>query len=269
MTEPQDGRDNEAIEQAKVAMAGPLGRELAGFPIRFAEPIYFGEPPSAGQTGYLKNGTATIIDLGHGTLAITCSHVLAEYRERLALSPDTTFQIGNLKVDPLARIQSEDIDVDLAVLNLDGCDLEQMCQRKVVESGVFRPPHWPPRAVEPGDFITVGGFPGAWRNRVGRAGIVYDSFSLVTTPVTAVHLDHFICQFEREYWVGSHEDRRDIRELGGMSGGPAFIHRDLYFEWVGVVYEFSSDFDLMYLRPSHLVGSDGRIRTASNAQDHG
>ncbi len=41
-----------------------------------------------------------------------------------------------------------------------------------------------------------------------------------------------------------------------MSGGPAFIYRDLYAEWVGIVYQFSSDFDLMYIRPSHLLGSD-------------
>ena len=262
MTEEQNSRDDEEIEQAKVAIGGPLGRELSAFPIRFAEPIYFGEPPSAGKTSYLRNGTATIIDLGDGPLAITCSHVLAEYRERLVLAPDTIFQIGNLKVDPLARIQSEDTGIDLAVLNLDGCDLEQMWQGKLVESNVFRPPRWPPRALEPGDFIAVGGFPAAWRDQVGRAGIVYDSFSLGATRVTAVYPDHFICQFEREYWIGPQKDRLDIRELGGMSGGPAFIHRDLYFEWVGVVYEFSSEFDLLYLRPSHLLGSDGCIRTS-------
>lgn len=268
MTELQDGRDNEAIARAKAAMAGSLGKELSAFPIRFAEPIYFGEPPSAGQTGHLRNGTATIVDLGHGTLGVTCSHVLAKYRKRLASSPDTTFQIGNLKIDPLARIHSEDIDIDLAVLNLDGCDLEQMNEGKGVESGVFRPIHWPPGALEPGDFISVGGFPEVWRNQVGRAGIDYDTFSLGATPVTVVHPDHFICQLEREYWVGPHEDRRDIRELSGISGGPAFIYRDLYAEWVGIVYQFSSDFDLMYLRPSHLFGTDGRIRTASNVQDH-
>ena len=258
MTEEQNGRDEEAIEQAKVAMAGPLGRELSAFPIRFAEPIYFGEP-SADHDSDLNNGTATIVDLGCGVLAVTCSHVLAKYRERLASSADTTFQIGNLKVDPLARLQSEDIDIDLAVINLDGCDLEQMSQGKVVESDVFRPTHWPPHALEPGDFIAVGGFPAVWRNRVGRTGIVYDSFSLGATRVTTVHLDYFICQFEREYWVSSHEDRRDIRELGGMSGGPAFIYRDLHAEWVGIVYQFSSDFDLMYIRPSHLLGTDGLI----------
>lgn len=236
-----------------------LARELSAFPIRFSEPVYFGAPPSGGLVSGLRNGTATILNLGSGPIAVTCSHVLACYRKLLAESPATTFQVGNLKLDPLPRIRSEDANLDLAIIDLEGCDLAMMQQGKVVESGVFQPTRWPPPPLEPGEFVAVGGFPGVWRDQVAPDRIHYDSFSLGATKVTTVHEDYFVCQFEREHWVASHEEHRDVRKLGGISGGPAFIYRTLYAEFVGICYEFSEDFDLLYVRPASLLGPDGTI----------
>ena len=38
---------SEQIEKAKTLMSGSLGKELGKFPIRFALPIFFGDPKKA------------------------------------------------------------------------------------------------------------------------------------------------------------------------------------------------------------------------------
>ena len=81
--------------------------------------------------------------------------------------------------------------------------------------------------------------------------------------VASVSGEHFVCQFERDYWVESFNmhgnDGMDLHELGGLSGGPVFIHRGLYPELVGIVYQFSEEFDLMYIRPTRFINIDGSI----------
>ena len=70
--------------------------------------------------------------------------------------------------------------------------------------------------------------------------------------MASVKEDHSVCQFEREYWVETmnrhNHNGMDLHDLGGLSGGPVFIHRELFWELVGIIYEFSPEFDLMYVR---------------------
>ena len=93
--------------------------------------------------------------------------------------------------------------------------------------------------------------------------MVFDSWSSGATQVSAVREEYFVCQFEREYWVQSFNlDRHtglDLHKLGGLSGGPVFIYRNIYWEFIGMIYEFSENFDLMYIRPANLVLEDGSI----------
>ena len=95
---------------------------------RFAEPIYFGDVRLPDHDSDLNNRTATIVDLAPQQIVLKTRDMLARdsprYSARLASSADTTFQIGNHQAhDALARIQSEDIGIDLAVIALDGCRL--------------------------------------------------------------------------------------------------------------------------------------------------
>ena len=83
--------------------------------------------------------------------------------------------------------------------------------------------------------------------------------------VASVTEDQIACQFEREYWVKSFDidQRPDLNKLTGMSGGPAFILREFYWDFVGVIYAFSQGLDRMLLRPAHLFCQDGSIRKVS------
>ena len=45
-----------------------------------------------------------------------------------------------------------------------------------------------------------------------------------------------------------------------MSGGPVFVERPLHFELVGIIKEFSQDFDLLYATNVDLINKDGLIK---------
>jgi len=248
-------------EDAKKLAAGPLGQEMSKFPLRFAKMILFGDLPSPREPATINNGTASLVDLGNGPLAITCSHVIAAFRERLRAGRPSLFQIGNCRLDPLAQLISESDDFDLAVIGLRDDQAKEITSDGEIGSSFFRPVSWPPKPVAQGDFIAFGGFPGQWRTQLDLDALEFGTYSVGSSGVTTVGDNYFVSQFEREYWVQvlNNKGPEHLSELGGLSGGPAFVQRGLGFDFVGVIYEFSSNYELIYLRHSELIGSDGQI----------
>ena len=60
-------------------------------------------------------------------------------------------------------------------------------------------------------------------------------------------------QFEREFWV-KHGHEAEPETIRGMSGGPVFAitHNEesgiMTYEFIGHIYQFSEDFELLYVR---------------------
>lgn len=256
-----DDLDLRLVQEAKKIAAGPLGREISKFPLRFAVAALFGQRPTSKCVSDVRNGTVCLVDLGCGPIAITCSHVLEEYKRKLEKNEQTIFQIGDLEVEPLKKLIDESKALDLATINLNGENLEKIANGEEIGACFFRPVRWPPNEIKEGDFVAFGGFPGRWRQQPVRGEIVFASFSIGACRVASVMEDHIVCQFEREYWVSSMNTRpgEELRDLGGLSGAPVFILRDLYWELIGIVYEFSPEFDLMYARPTKFLKEDGTI----------
>lgn len=249
-------------EKAKKLAAGPLGQEMSKFPLRFAKAVLFGDLPSARAVARINNGTASLVDLGNGPLAITCSHVIASFRERLREGRPGLFQIGNCRLNPLSQLISESEDLDLAVIGLRGEQAKEITGDGEIGSSFFRPVYWPPEPVSQGDSIAFGGFPGQWRTQLDFDALEFGTYSIGASGVTTVGDGYFVSQFEREYWVKSLNNRGvdHLAGLGGLSGGPAFVQRGLRFDFVGVIYEFSSNYELLYLRHSGVIGTDGQIK---------
>lgn len=178
---------------------------------------------------------------------------LKEYKNPL-------FQIGAVKLDPFSQLIAENKRLDLATIKLNFVQAEAITSGGEIGSLFFEPRSWPPQSLVEGDFIAFGGFPGQWRKEIAFDELEFPTFSSGACIVSQVADDRFACQFEREYWVTAlNIDNRDpLYNLGGMSGGPAFIYRGLYWDFIGVIYGFSG-FDIMYLRPSHLICQDGSI----------
>jgi hypothetical protein len=248
-------------EEAKKLAAGPLGQEMSKFPLRFAKAIFFGDLPLRRAPAKINNGTASLVDLGNGPLAITCSHVIASFRERVRETRPSLFQIGNCRLDPLSQLISENEDLDLAVIGLRYEQAKEITGDGEIGSSFFRPVSWPPKPVAQGDFIAFGGFPGQWRTQLDSDALEFGTYGIGASGVTTVGDAYFVSQLEREYWVQvlNNKGVDHIADLGGLSGGPAFVQRGLGFDFVGVIYEFSSNYELLYLRHSGLIGADGQI----------
>jgi hypothetical protein len=252
--------DPKLVKRPKEAAAGPLGREMSKFPLRFATAAFFGDRPKKGRLQKVNNGTATLLNLNGRRIALTCSHVLKGYR-KIHGNANTNFQIGFLELNPLDRIIDESPDLDLVTIDLEGLSLRKFTNDEGISTHFFIPVRWPPAPVKKGDFVAFGGFPGLWRENLSWHELLFDSWSCGATEVTSVSQDYFVCQFEREFWVASFNllgrNGLELHKIGGLSGSPVFIHRNIYWELVGVVYEFSESFDLMYARPTSLLREDG------------
>jgi len=253
--------DPQLKKKAIELTAGPLGREMTKFPLKFAEPVLFGSSPVHGATSKLNNGTASLINFGNGPIAITCYHVIEPYKESIRQHSESIFQIGNLKFDPLAQIIDESESLDIVTISIKHDQLEELLDKENKDKLIFEPHKWPPNEVKESDFVAFGGYPGEWREQISRNELIFDTYSSGACRVASITDDHFVCQFEREYWIKTLDFKgsENLRCLGGMSGGPVFILREIYWEFVGIIYEFSATFELMFIRPARLINSDGSI----------
>lgn len=255
--------DPERVRKAKAVAAGPLGQEMGKFPLRFARPVFFGQKPSKSEPIRINNGTITFVQFEELLIGITCSHVIDKYKQ-ISRGENCIFQIGHLEFDPLERIIDESTELDLVSIDLNGLNFTQTINGIEIGSGFFVPAYWPPKEVVPGDYVAFGGFPGEWRKYPEWNSIVFDTWSSGGSEVSSVHDQYFICQFKRKYWVESfnynYREGLDLKKLGGLSGGPVFIHRDVHWDLVGIISEFSEELDLMYIKSVNLISDDGKIR---------
>jgi hypothetical protein len=215
--------------------------------------VVIAEPPRGDR---LKNGTATLVQLGCNRIAVTCYHVLEEYRR----IPGAIFQIGNVKLDPNEQLLAEQPQADLATIRLSEAQAQALTTSQGIKGDFFQPRSWPPAAVRENDCVAIGGYPGTWRQRISPDVLDFYSYGVGATAVTSVHENRFACQFDRQRWISSFRDKcPNQEELGGMSGGPVFRLGHLHWELVGFIYEFSPQFDIMLLRPAHIIQADGSI----------
>jgi hypothetical protein len=262
----QDRIDPKLVQEAKRLAGGPLGDQIAKFPLKFAGAICYGEILKRGLSPDIRNGTATIVDFGSGPIIITAQHVMQGYKDRLKEGKDLLFQIGNLKIDPIPRIISESKKYDLTTLKIEEKERKEIALSGEIGKDIYQISSRPPTLPTVNDWVTFGGFPGTWRQHVSWNELVFDSFSVGPCNIGSVSEDKFICQFEREYWMKSfdYHGHGELHDLGGLSGAPVFLIRNIRsgiisFEFVGIVLEFNPRFDLMVARSAKYIRKDGSI----------
>ncbi len=258
----ESDKTNVAIALAK----GPAGEILSKFAAHYAKAFLFGEKPVKGKEATIRNGTVTLICLPERKVAVTCWHVIEEYRTILAYNKNVLAQIGDAVIDPLSQLIDESRAFDLAVIELTDNQVERITNEGEIGSRLVDGRVWPPTRVATNEVTMLAGFPGKHRGVLEFDEIEFRAFCAAGIRVHSAQEDYFTCQFEREYWVKSFgaEGGSDHLEphLGGMSGGPAFVDRGLTWELGGFIYEHSADFDILYLRPANLINSNGTIKTA-------
>ena len=242
------------FDEAKKLIAGHAGVEFEKYPLKFAVPAYFGIRPQQGEPATVKSGTASLVRIGGQPYALTCSHVLEAYRENLAEGA-CIFQIGNCELDPLTQLKVEDKKLDYAFIGLTEAQGKEITTPDGPFDGKFfyEVAQWPPGDVMNGEFVAFGGFPGKLRQAMSFDELSFGSFSSGASRVASVGEDYVVSQFEREFWV-KHGQEAEPETIRGMSGGPVFAIRHnaasgiITYEFIGHIYEFSEDFELLYVR---------------------
>jgi hypothetical protein len=51
----------------------------------------------------------------------------------------------------------------------------------------------------------------------------------------------------------------ELIALGGMSGGPVFVKRKLYWDLVGIVTEYHENYDTVFFTSLRPIRNDGQI----------
>ena len=94
------------FDDAKKMVASPAGVEFERYPLKFAIPAHFGARPQPGTAATVNRGTALLVRSGEQLFALTCSHVVEGYRQRLADGP-CIFQLGDCELDNECRHSAE------------------------------------------------------------------------------------------------------------------------------------------------------------------
>jgi hypothetical protein len=255
--------DPKEIDKAKKMAVGSLGKKTAKIPLLFASAIYFGNDKSVSGPA-INNATVTLVKGKNDYFAITCFHLLDGYIKKLQENPNLSFYIGKKKMNPIKNIIDKNERLDLITFKVNE-DVLFKNNDEGISSYFYTPLNWPPENVSKSDFVHLGGFPGKIRE-LRSPELIVNGFTVSGSPVSSVSDDYFYCKFERENWIKSINresfDTRYFKELGGMSGGPVFVQRGSpinYFELVGIIKEFSPEYDLLYIRSIKFINNDGKI----------
>ena len=252
----------EKIAKAKQLAAGALGEKLAKFPLLFAKAAFFGQRPSKSRPSEISNGTVSLVDLGEGPLAVTCEHVIAGYIEMTKAHDNLVFQIGSVEINLLEQLIDKSARLDLATIRLTEKQITSITSEGEIGSCVFRPKTWPPEeALKQDQFVAFGGFPGCLRTVASFDEYIFESWSNGASKISSVSEGQFVSVFEREFWVNSFGAERhlSIDALGGLSGGPVFIDRGLFWDFVGIVSQYHENYDAMFFASTSGLRANGTI----------
>jgi hypothetical protein len=191
--------------------------------------------------GLVNNGSAFVLQSSENYYLGTALHVVDAWLRRTEAGERLLFQVGHADLPPRDRFVWKSEPDDIAFLEIDAFDVQRIGVLPCETSG-----GWPPPTPRNGDQLMFAGFPGLLRERDGDNAVNFGSF-VGTVSATTVREHHVVSQFEREHLISS--DDRGVpppgTDLGGMSGGPVFLLRKLDYPLVGLISEYSAQFELL------------------------
>jgi hypothetical protein len=169
-------------------------------------------------------------------------------------------QIGNVLFAPEPRLIDRDSSLDVATFRID--EHEVAADGKVVHKP--DPATWPPKPPEIGKGTFFAGFPREYRSQNGPRTFEWGSYFGVAVA-TSVTDQYIAYQFDRSEMVDIFGTGLPPEKqwLGGLSGAPLWtLVQTNIFSWRlgGVIYQYNSEFELLYARRSDCIARDGRLR---------
>lgn len=234
---PDRFEDLPISEQDRVRQAG---KQMGHLAFAHSAGIVIAPPPGSGA-GRVNSGSGFVLKLNGSYYLGTACHVVDSWINRTSGGERLLFQVGGADLPPADRVAWRDEATDVAFVRLDALDVERIGVRPC--EPVLG---WPPPTPAVGDSILFAGYPRTEREHPDSETIEFGCFTGLVS-VTSVHDRHLICQFDRQHWI-SHDggELPPLRaDLGGLSGGPTMLVRNLAYPLVGVVVEHNSEFELM------------------------
>lgn len=223
-------------EEKKRVLSDGLGASLLHSGLAFAMPLWWAFKNHHTDIG-LRNGSAFLVDFGHGIFAVTACHVFREYLETKRTTGAIGCQLGSAQFDPEARLICSRDDLDIATFRVTASEAKQIDKAIVTAS----PANWEPLSPAAGDFAFFAGFPAQTRGMTSRADFVTAPY-FAMPKITSVTDLQITCRFDREKIIdlsGSGLPPQGY-DIGGASGGPMLMPT-LVREGVveGVVWRFA------------------------------
>ena len=247
---PEDFAALSSHEQRRILDAALHMTQMA---YRHAASTILSPPPHQG--GAMRNGTSFVLKLDDRFYLGTAWHIVDYWLKSVNKDAQFIFQVGDVLLDPSNAIAWKDLENDIVFLHLTPDEAQQtrvsFCEPIL---------GWPPPHPNEGDYVLISGFPAVMRERFSAKHVDFPALSTML-QVSSVSGRHMVCQFEREHWISFDPSGFPPpgTDLGGMSGAPVFAVGNLAYPLIGVVSEFSSDYELLYMKtlshlPDHLWG---------------
>jgi hypothetical protein len=250
--------------RSQVLLSG-FGMNLLHSGLEFAVPLWWvGEDQTNGLT--LRNGSAFLVNRGHGTFAVTAAHVLAAYILAKGAARNVVCQLGSLEFDPEARLISRQDNLDIATFRVTEAEAAHM-NKAIVAS---EPPILEPLVPAVGNFAFFAGFP-AQSRRVTSKGDFVTAPYFAMPPITSVTDHQIACRFEREKMIdlGGQGLPPQGYDIGGVSGGPLLIPtlvrqedvEGVIWRLAGVIVQAAAGelFEQIVAVRSNYIQCDGKI----------
>ncbi len=241
-----------------------FSEQAAKFPMRFAKAALIGGRPAPNKPVKVFNGTVTLVQLPVGPVAITCEHVVRAALAAHVQDPNSLFQIGDVVIDLKHQLIDLSEYRDIATIRIEERQIAGLLAGEEIGTALFAPVTWPPPRPTEHDYVAFGGFPGALREVTSFQDVVFGTWSSGASKVHSSSERQFATQLERDRWECAYGNQTHLAlaDFGGMSGGPVFVMRDLYWDLVGVVKEYHEAYDAVFFASLASVRVDGTIESA-------
>jgi hypothetical protein len=237
-------------------LKGPYGREIGTVASRYTAVILW---TTSSPNANIEHGSIFFLDCGSGSFAVTANHVYEAYLERKQGEPSLTCQIGNVPFVPKERLIDHDPELDVATFRIEEREVE--ADGKVIHRA--NPNNWPPKPPDPGKGVFFAGYPKVYREVQTSRRVKWGTYVGVLTA-TSIRERHIICQYDRDTMVDMFGTGIPPvgQWLGGVSGAPLWTLVETgVFSWRlgGILYQFSTEFELLYARRPECTLADGRL----------
>ena len=231
---------------------------------RYAIPFVFGP---VGVSRRYRMATCLVVDFSDIAFVVTAAHVLKE-----AIACGATAGSGyewgadNVRLDTVRSGPTIDEDLDLATIRIEHRRLALLEERDYL---IVRPESWPPPQLRLNDGILMFGYPKNLQRQVPEEHEIDALSESRLALIERMDTNSFTCLMQPAYTDRTGipgEELPAIQEVGGFSGGPAFLVRNddpiLTPRLCGVVSEGTNIADgIIFLKVARLdsIRRDGTI----------